>query len=199
MLRPKRSRVDRPMVGARRRGAVLSSGCQPAVARRQPSTMVMPSRARRPRRLATRSCLGPVADLEAHLPGRVVAQALQRPLCEDRRRRRREPREHAPRGRLHRLGGQDPAAQPHPRSVLRPGPALPRARQARLQARHGPRPLALSGAARQEAGPERGPAGAVQGRRRAQSAAAREQHRLRLPSWATRSATSPTSRTTRRS
>ena len=30
--------------------------------------MVMPSRARRPRRLATRSCLGPVADLEAHLP-----------------------------------------------------------------------------------------------------------------------------------
>ena len=30
--------------------------------------MVMPSKARRPRRLATRSCLGPVADLEAHLP-----------------------------------------------------------------------------------------------------------------------------------
>src|SRR5204862_677379 len=32
------------------------------------STMVMPSKPRRPRRLATRSCLGPVADLEAHLP-----------------------------------------------------------------------------------------------------------------------------------
>ena len=30
--------------------------------------MVMPARAKRPRRLATRSCLGPVADLEAHLP-----------------------------------------------------------------------------------------------------------------------------------
>ena len=30
--------------------------------------MVMPSKPRRPRRLATRSCLGPVADLEAHLP-----------------------------------------------------------------------------------------------------------------------------------
>ena len=30
--------------------------------------MVMPSKAKRPRRLATRSCLGPVADLEAHLP-----------------------------------------------------------------------------------------------------------------------------------
>ena len=30
--------------------------------------MVMPNRAKRPRRPATRSCLGPVADLEAHLP-----------------------------------------------------------------------------------------------------------------------------------
>ena len=30
--------------------------------------MVMPSKAKRPRRLPTRSCLGPVADLEAHLP-----------------------------------------------------------------------------------------------------------------------------------
>src|SRR5438045_9020944 len=30
--------------------------------------MVMPSKPRRPRRLASRSCLGPVADLEAHLP-----------------------------------------------------------------------------------------------------------------------------------
>ena len=30
--------------------------------------MVMPSKPRRPKRLATRSCLGPVADLEAHLP-----------------------------------------------------------------------------------------------------------------------------------
>ena len=110
---------------------------------------------------------------------RVVAQALQRALCEDRRRRRRERREHPPRGRLHRLGGQDPAPQPHPRPVLRPGPALPGARPARLQARHGPRPLALPRAARQEAGAERGPAGAVQGRRRAQSAPAREQHRLR--------------------
>jgi D-alanine-D-alanine ligase len=30
--------------------------------------MVMPSRAKRPKRQAARSCLGPVADLEAHLP-----------------------------------------------------------------------------------------------------------------------------------
>jgi D-alanine-D-alanine ligase len=30
--------------------------------------MVMPSKAKRPRRLPVRSCLGPVADLEAHLP-----------------------------------------------------------------------------------------------------------------------------------
>jgi len=30
--------------------------------------MVMPSRAKRPKRQAVRSCLGPVADLEAHLP-----------------------------------------------------------------------------------------------------------------------------------
>ncbi len=30
--------------------------------------MVMPSKAKRPRRLPARSCLGPVADLEAHLP-----------------------------------------------------------------------------------------------------------------------------------
>ena len=30
--------------------------------------MVMPSKPKRPKRLATRSCLGPVADLEAHLP-----------------------------------------------------------------------------------------------------------------------------------
>src|SRR4026207_2600048 len=30
--------------------------------------MVMPSKPKRPRRLATRSCLGPVADREAHLP-----------------------------------------------------------------------------------------------------------------------------------
>src|SRR5262249_21290226 len=30
--------------------------------------MVMPARAKRPRRLATRSCLGPVAELEAPLP-----------------------------------------------------------------------------------------------------------------------------------
>ena len=30
--------------------------------------MVMPNKAKRPRRLAPRSCLGPVADLEAHLP-----------------------------------------------------------------------------------------------------------------------------------
>jgi len=30
--------------------------------------MVMPSRAKRPKRPAARSCLGPVADLEAHLP-----------------------------------------------------------------------------------------------------------------------------------
>ena len=142
--------------------------------------MVMPSRARRPRRLATRSCLGPVADLEAHLPEewwRKLFNALYVKTDGDVVENRRE---HAPRGRLHRLGGQDPAAQPHPRSVLRPGPALPGARQARLQARHGPRPLALPGAARQEAGAGRGPAGAVQGRRRAQPAAAREQHRLRL-------------------
>ena len=110
---------------------------------------------------------------------RVVAQALQRPLRQDRRRRRREHREHPPRGRLHRLRGGDPAAQPHPRSVLRPGPALPGAGPARLQARDGPRPLALPGAARQEARAERRPAGALQGRRRAQPAPAREQHRLR--------------------
>ena len=30
--------------------------------------MVMPSRAKRPKRQSARSCLGPVADLEAHLP-----------------------------------------------------------------------------------------------------------------------------------
>lgn len=30
--------------------------------------MVMVPKAKRPRRLAARSCLGPVADLEAHLP-----------------------------------------------------------------------------------------------------------------------------------
>ena len=30
--------------------------------------MVMPNKAKRTRRLPTRSCLGPVADLEAHLP-----------------------------------------------------------------------------------------------------------------------------------
>ena len=30
--------------------------------------MVMPSKPKRPKRLASRSCLGPVADLEAHLP-----------------------------------------------------------------------------------------------------------------------------------
>src|SRR5919202_6978329 len=30
--------------------------------------MVIPSKAKRPKRLPTRSCLGPVADLEAHLP-----------------------------------------------------------------------------------------------------------------------------------
>ena len=30
--------------------------------------MVMPSKAKRPRRPSARSCLGPVADLEAHLP-----------------------------------------------------------------------------------------------------------------------------------
>ena len=110
---------------------------------------------------------------------RVVAQAFQRPLCEDRRRRRREPGEHPPRGGFHRLRGRHPAPQPHPRPVLRPGPALPRARPARLQARDGARPLALPRAARQEARPERGAAGAVQGGRCAQSAAAREQHGLR--------------------
>ena len=43
----------------------------------------------------------------------------------------------------------------------------------------GARPLALSRAACQEAGPDRRPAGAVQGRRCAQPAAAGEQHRLR--------------------
>ena len=68
MLRPQGSRVDRPRVGAGgERGALLR--LLPPVARR---TAVHHGNAftgpERPRRLATRSCLGPVADLEAHLP-----------------------------------------------------------------------------------------------------------------------------------
>ena len=141
--------------------------------------MVMPSKAKRPKRPAPRSCLGPVADLEAHLPAewwRKLFNALyvktDGDVVENSENTRREVDFIVSRGR-------DPAAQPHPRSVLRPGPALPGARPPRLQARHGPRPLALSGAARQEAGAGRRPAGRVQGRRRAQPAPAREQHRLR--------------------
>ncbi len=68
----------------------------------QSSTMVMPSKAKRPKRLATRSCLGPVADLEAHLPEewwRKLFNALYVKTDGD---VVENTREHAPRGRLHR-------------------------------------------------------------------------------------------------
>ena len=139
----------------------------------------MPAKAKRPKRPTPRSCLGPVADLEAHLPAewwRKLFNALyvktDGDVVENVENTRREVDFIVARG-------SGPAAQPDPRSVLRPGPPLPRARAPRLQERHRRRPLALSRAARQEARAGRTAAGRVQGRRRAQSAAAREQLRLR--------------------
>ena len=137
------------------------------------------AKAKRPKRPAPRSCLGPVADLEAHLPAewwRKLFNALYVKTDGD---VVENVGEHAPRRRLHPRRRASAAAQPDPRPVLRPGPPLPRARAPRLQERHRRRPLALSRAPRQEAGAERAAAGRVQGRRRAQPAPAGDELRLR--------------------
>ena len=141
--------------------------------------MAMPSKAKRPRRLAPRSCLGPVADLEAHLPEewwRKLFNALYVKTDGDvvENRRTRAARSTS--------SSSAAAIQPHSHILdLCCGQGRHCLELARRGFRNvmGARPLALSGAARQEAGAERGPAGRLQGRRRAQPAAAGEQLRLR--------------------
>ena len=136
-------------------------------------------KARKPKRPSPRSCLGPVADLEQHLPAewwRKLFNALyvktDGDVVENNENTRREVDFIVGRRR-------HPAAQPHPRPLLRAGASLHRTGATRFQERHRRGPLALSRAPGQEACARRRAERRFQGRRRAQPAAAGEQLRLR--------------------
>ena len=161
--------------------------------------MAIASKAKRPTRRSARSCLGPVARSRGASPRRVVAQALQRALREDRRRRRREQREHAPRGRFHRRRRRRSS-----RTATILDLCCGQGRHCLELARrgfknvHGRRPLAL---------PRSGSPRSARRPRACRSCSRKATRAIRVcpraastasPSWATRSATSPTSRTTRR-
>ena len=129
---------------------------------------------------------------------RVVAQALQRSLCEDRRRRGGEPRKHPSRGRFHNLRTQRSSSlQPHSRSVLRPGQALPGIRPSRFPHVMGlDRSRYLVRLAKKRAQGEGLHGGCSRRAMRATRAWPRTAS-IALPSWAIRLVISPTSRTTR--
>ncbi len=162
--------------------------------------MALASKPKRPKRNPARSCLGPVADLEAHLAAlsggaSSSTRSTSRhdgDVVENVENTRREV------DFIVSAAAIQPV-QSHPRSVLRSGAPLPSS-----SARRGFRNVVGVDRSRylirlaRKARPEREPAGCVQGRRRAQSAARRLELRLRSSSWATRSGTSRTSRTTRR-
>ena len=93
---------------------------------------------------------GPVPDPNATSP-RMVAHPVQCRLPQDRRRRRREFRQHRERRRFTRCLRRSPPGRRHPRSLLRPGAPRPGTRPARLPARDRPRPLPPSYASRASA------------------------------------------------
>src|SRR5579884_2348074 len=111
---------------------------------------------------------------------RVVAHPVQLALPRNRRRHRRERPQHRAGCRPVDRQRRARARRPHPRSVLRPGAPFARAGAARLPPCHRPRPLALSGPARPEAGPPGRPAGVVPRGRRQAVPARRQRVRLRL-------------------
>ena len=93
----------------------------------------------RGRAFVPRAC----SDLEAHLPEEWWRKPSMPSHVRPTAMSSRTSEEHAPRGGFHRVCGGGPAAQPHPRPVLRARAALPGACSSRLQACDGSRPLSL--------------------------------------------------------